>query len=72
MADALHKTKDELFKQLLDDSKEKVQDGINHWVYLLSVAFEYGFEQGYEKGFKDSTSSDILPVAKFAKSDNVE
>ena len=58
--DKLQESKDKLFKQLLAESKDKIDDGVNHWIYLLSVAFEFGYEEGYKKGYQDAVKQDPM------------
>ena len=60
---------EKFFNRLVEDKKAEFEDGMRHWMHLISIAYKFGFEMGYEKGYSDSdgpNSEDILP------SENVE
>jgi hypothetical protein len=59
--------KDTLFKKYLEDDQDKIQDGMNHWLYLLSLAFDYG----YAMGLADSKEAE-LNAKDIPQSENVE
>lgn len=67
--DKIEKIKDDLFRNLLNDTKPAVTETMNHLVYLLSVAFNYGYEMGYERGALDLDTPEAKDIPQ---SDNVE
>jgi hypothetical protein len=72
--DKIEELKNKFFKQLMEDNNTKLQDYMNYFSYLMSVAFNNGFDKGYEKGYQTSLVDydDGLNAKDIPQSDNVE